>query len=339
MRRPFLVVLLAAVTLWLAGCGYSGPNRPPSLHIPVDVTDFSAHQNGAEIAYNFTLPELTTDGATIGDFESIQISIGPDLQPFDFGTWIAQSKEYRVPDPQIIAGTNGKVDLRRIEASLPSANWTGKNVAIAVRTAQRPGRLSGWSNIVHIKIVDAPETPQIQVASDPKGVKVTIAGDAKPHISFRILRQSADTPQATDVGTTDTNEFVDTSAEYGKPYQYTAVAFNNEQGASAESKPSAAVSITAIDKFPPATPTNVNALPSGKTVEISWERNTETDIKGYYVYRSVDGGAFTRQGELLTLPAYSDKDVQPGRKYAYAVSAVDQRDLESERSKPVDASF
>jgi fibronectin type 3 domain-containing protein len=141
------------------------------------------------------------------------------------------------------------------------------------------------------------------------------------------------------VGIADTLDFIDTDAEYSVKYRYTAVAFSTDPHANAESAPSLPVEYTAIDKFPPSTPSNVTALASGNSIEVSWERSPEADTRGYYVYRSVDSGAFARLNDLQTLPAFSDKDVQPGKKYRYEVSAIDVRDNESRPSNPVEASL
>ena len=55
--------------------------------------------------------------------------------------------------------------------------------------------------------------------------------------------------------------------------------------------------------------------------------------------RSVDGGPFERIGDLVSLPAFSDKDVQHGKSYSYEVSAIDVRDNESARSSPAEVTF
>jgi fibronectin type 3 domain-containing protein len=39
------------------------------------------------------------------------------------------------------------------------------------------------------------------------------------------------------------------------------------------------------------------------------------------------------------LPTYSDKDVQQGKKYRYEVSAIDERNNESNRSAAVAVTF
>ncbi len=97
--------------------------------------------------------------------------------------------------------------------------------------------------------------------------------------------------------------------------------------------------ITLADKFPPEVPAGITAVVGVNTIELEWERSTESDFKGYNVFRSVDGAPFEKVASLLEAPTYSDTNVQPGKTYRYAVSAVDLLNNESERSAAVQASF
>lgn len=334
----FCVFLSLAAILMLSSCGFPAPVQPPSLHIPVAVSDLSAQQRSGKISYSFTLPELTTDNTGIENFKAIDLRIGPNVTPFDYGSWAAASKPIEVPGPVEAPARTGSGTVMRIESSFPVEAWVGKNVVIAVRTAQKGDRFSQWSNLIRISIVEPPQQPELTANNDPKGIKLTIAPTQKD-VKFRILRQGPNDPQPVQVGIADTPDFVDTGAEYSVKYRYTVIAVSADPHANAESAPSLPVEYTAVDKFPPSTPSNVTALASGNSIEVSWERSPEPDTRGYYVYRSVEGGAFVKLSELQTLPAFSDKDVQPGKKYSYEVSAIDVRDNESKPSNPVEASL
>jgi fibronectin type 3 domain-containing protein len=83
-------------------------------------------------------------------------------------------------------------------------------------------------------------------------------------------------------------------------------------------------------------PMGLTALAGINTIELSWDRNTEEDLKGYRIYRALEAGPFERLAELVEDPAYSDKSVTPGKKYKYAVSSIDQAGNESAKSTPVE---
>jgi fibronectin type 3 domain-containing protein len=94
------------------------------------------------------------------------------------------------------------------------------------------------------------------------------------------------------------------------------------------------VTFTPKDKFPPAVPIGLTAVPGTRTIELVWERNGERDFASYSVYR--DG---KRIADMLGSPAYSDKDVKPGTTYRYQVSAVDSAGNESALSGPAEAAI
>ena len=73
-----------------------------------------------------------------------------------------------------------------------------------------------------------------------------------------------------------------------------------------------------VDKFPPAVPAGVTAVPGTRSIELVWDRNTEKDFASYRVYR--DGKQIALD---ITAPAYSDRDMKPGVKYEYQMTALD----------------
>jgi fibronectin type 3 domain-containing protein len=93
------------------------------------------------------------------------------------------------------------------------------------------------------------------------------------------------------------------------------------------------------DIFAPSVPASITALAGPDSIEVSWQRSPEPDLKGYYVYRSVNGGPFERQGGLVTVPTFSDHNVEHGKTYRYEVSAVDQKNNESGKSAAAQAVF
>jgi fibronectin type 3 domain-containing protein len=91
----------------------------------------------------------------------------------------------------------------------------------------------------------------------------------------------------------------------------------------------------ARDVAPPASPVGVRAIAGLGTIEIAWDANRESDIAGYRLFRST-GGDWTRVGGDLNAPAFTDRDVQSGKAYRYAVAAFDTNGNESARSAPAD---
>jgi fibronectin type 3 domain-containing protein len=127
-------------------------------------------------------------------------------------------------------------------------------------------------------------------------------------------------------------EFVDRNIVWGSPYQYWVQALRD----GAESETAASAVLTPEDKFPPAVPAGVTAVTGVNSIELAWERNIESDFKSYVVYRAAGDGPLQKLAES-DVPVYSDKSIAAGKRYRYAVAAVDQRGNVSEKSAPVEA--
>ncbi len=96
-----------------------------------------------------------------------------------------------------------------------------------------------------------------------------------------------------------------------------------------------------IDTTPPEPPTGVTilALPDG-TVRMSWEKSLSADVAGYHVHRSgSSGGPYVRRTSG-PIPAtetldFVDSTVDPGGRYFYVVTAIDESGNESPFSEEV----
>jgi fibronectin type 3 domain-containing protein len=102
---------------------------------------------------------------------------------------------------------------------------------------------------------------------------------------------------------------------------------------------SAPIRVAALDVFPPSAPVGLAAVATGAadataaSIDLSWQADAETDVAGYRVYRR-EGAEWRRiSGDQPVVgPAFHDTDVQAGHTYVYAVTAVDTRGNESQRS-------
>ena len=327
--------------LFLVSCGYVGcgsitPVVPPSPMIPPAVTDLAAVERGNKLVITFSTPARTTDNVGIRHFSEIDLRAGQYQTPFDFDRWADAATRYELPLPAESDPDN--LQPIPITRSLPVDGSQGQRIAIAVRTAvKKHDHFSSWSNVVRVEVIPPLQPPVIKAEPSGEGMRITWQRSA-PDVQHRVLRRGINDQTLLVVGTTDKPEYVDTTAQYDVGYVYSAVAVKGD----AESLHSEPVPVTAAentDKFPPKVPAGVTGLATPGTVELSWERDTEPDLKGYYLYRSVDGGGWERQGDMIVLPAYSDAHVEHGKIYRYEVSAIDQKGNESAESAPVEVKF
>jgi fibronectin type 3 domain-containing protein len=307
----------------LAGCGYVGDPLPPLANIPSRVTDLAAVQRGGRIIVQFTIPERTTEGIAIKTPPGLDLRIGTATAPYDPGRWAAEARQ--IPESPL-------------PYSIPSAEWTGKEVSIAVNVIGSNGKSSGWSNFANLTVVPAPPQPQALTAeATPEGVRLTWQG---PSGEFRVFRRAGEEPAFAPVAEVNESAWTDAAAELGKPYTYLVqrIVKLGEHRA-AESEPSSEISITPRDTFAPAAPAGLSAFAAPGSIELTWQQNPEADLAGYRIYRSVADAALEKIGDASQIPSYSDRAVEHGKTYRYAVSAVDQAGNESVKSAAVEVAF
>jgi hypothetical protein len=308
---------LAAACAALCACGYVGDPLPPALDVPATVTDFRAWESGDRIEVEFTIPKLTTEGLPLKSVRLVELGVAESPAAVSG----PEAKHYPIP-----AKGPGPVMFQ-----IPAADWTGKTLTLAVRATGPRGKTSAWSNPSALAVIAPLAQPAaVSAVNDPRGVRLTWNGMGP---RYRVFRAVGDGEPAL-LAETDQSPFVDETTVYGEQYRYLVQAIASANQWSVVSEPAA---VTTVDTFPPAVPAGLTAVTAPQSIELNWDRNTEADFRGYNVYRSVDGGPAERIASLIPDPAFSDRQIEPGKKYRYSVSAVDATGNESVQSPPQEA--
>jgi hypothetical protein len=239
-----------------------------------------------------------------------------------------------------------------------------------VRTRASPKKSSPDSNVVGVRVYPAPE-PIEDLKAEVAHSAVTLTwtaprktpvGPAPPIKTYRIYRaelpkpgapgeQSGTAPtrtpepsvepeaklQLAKIGEGQSASYDDSQVEFGRRYTYAVRSVVEYSGEEVGSSDSNLATITVRDIVPPAAPQGLVVVfvpAEGETpahLELSWAINSETDIAGYYVYRSEGRGMLgTRlNSELLPTPAFRDMSTVTGHRYVYTVTAVDRSGNES----------
>ena len=319
MRTSGVLFVLA----FLAGCGYVGEPQYPALNIPTRVNNLGAMERGSQLEIGFTVPALTTEGLVVKSIGAVDLRVGPPGRgPFQVDAWAEKASRIDVAPP---------AKLGNVQVKVPVEKFIGQDIVVAVRLANSKNRVSDWSNVVKFHVERPLSAPTDFAATGaPDGIRLTWKTSDAP--GFRILRSSDAEPQPLPIATAAGPEYLDATATYGKKYQYYVEAVKG----AVESEPVGPISIAYTDTFPPAAPSALAAIAGVDAIELTWERNTEPDFRGYRVYRAVAAGAFERIAEMLEAPNYSDRKVTSGTRYRYAVTSIDQIGNESERTPPVE---
>lgn len=324
--RPRLCILALPL---LAGCGYVGAPLPPALNIPKRIQDFSALQRGDELILRFTPMMMSTDDLVLKELQEIEVRAGVAQDgPFDMDRWIAGAERFSIP----YAGEE------TVEHRLPSSQWVGREIVLAVRGIGPTGRGGEWSELKVLTIVAGlPRASGLAFRGTEKGVYLTWKGDPlPPGATWRVWRRQESAAESTLLGLANDMSWLDTDAAAGSQYSYWVQAAIRDGERPAEGKPSEIVSLTYRDEFPPGQPVGLTAIAGLSAVELAWERNQESDLAGYQLYRALEDGQFEKLGSTVPLPAASDATAVPGKRYRYAVAAVDNAGNIGKMCEPVE---
>ncbi len=299
---------LSGLPLLLAGCGYIGDTRPPSLNLPAPVTDLAVVERGDKLIVQFTVPSKTT--------EDIPLRTAPKL--------VAYVGDKQFPLPVADALGHGEI---------PAAPFYNQDVKVGVKALNDRGQEAGLSNLVALHVVPAVALPaNLKAVAVAEGIQVSWDS---PEKSFTVFRQGPGDKTFVKLDTADHSPYIDKTTEYGKEYRYAVQA--SSPSAQSEIAEMTGKPLVPVDIFPPAVPQALAAVVGTQSVELVWDRDTEADLAGYRIYRDAGSGQFERIGETHDTPGFSDKKVEPGKRYRYMVTAYDQSGNESKPSEIIEA--
>ena len=301
--------------------------------------DTIMHMQGNNIpSFNGTpLPGAWEIALPTGSYQ-VEVSVGDAVPGAD-----ATSHEINVE------GVNAIDNYVVTSSTTGDARWKSATVTAPVSDGKLTVDAIGGTNtkinylIISAADVTPPADPANLVATpSPAGIDLDWddnTGDGD-FAGFNVYRSDAADGIFTKLNPTllAASQYSDGDAPAGQAsfYRVTAVdAVGNESGF-------AAVSSTRplpTDTTPPATPTGLAAAVNGRTVELDWSANTETDLDGYHVYRSdaADGTYTKLTTSAVDASDFDDDDAPPGQTSYYKVSAVDAVGNESELSSSISA--
>jgi len=342
---PALMMVLAS------GCGTPGPPQPPSLNLAKPVSDLKATRTGDQIALSWTIPSETTDGASFTHGGQTKICRA-----------INQSRIEQPAQCNVIATIAAPATLKTANAatSVPGEASASKDyVTFAVEVDNDRGRNAGVSNQVQVPTAAVSKlngNPVSQLTPDAVLVIANVTPqDAGLPQMLELRRSEKGAPQEITVtrrmielpSVEAANvELRDESFAWEKAYAYRVVIVGsiklpNGSTVVFDGASTTPIDVVVHDIFPPAVPTQVQAVFSGQlsgqqpSIDLTWNPVMDRDLAGYFIYRRRENESNVTKlnQQPITAPAYSDKAIQPGIRYFYSVSAIDERGNESKRSE------
>ena len=334
---PAITAVLAMAAL-MSSCGQPGAPQPPSLEMPRAVTDVTVTRKGDRVMLRWTPPIRFTDGHMIKKIGQTNICRTPGSTPGVKCDVVGKV-------PTVLPKPGAAREQSQYEDKLTQSALGTVMYGVEVQNAY--GRSVGLSNQVQISTAPALAPPsRVTATVGENGVTVSwgqVAAPALPELRFAYqVSRRGEGGQFAPIATVPISEssYVDQTFEWEKKFEYRLDVVTEEATDNhilVEGDDSEIATVFAHDVFPPATPTELQAVFSGPGqkpfIDLSWAPNLEPDLAGYFVYRREQEGEFTKLNTApMTSPSFRDEQVQAGKTYGYAVSAVDVRGNESARS-------
>ncbi len=322
---PLLALLV------LVSCGKQGSPLPPLPRGPHPPRFVTARQLGrrALVAFEVPQPKGLKPSQQPTRAELLRVSYSPGLQPPTDPDAFRRRGEVvgQVAADPLPAGRLVIEDLQL--ADLPEGG-TGWTLRYGIRVLDRRGRSSPLVVTPDlVLLLGAPAPTELSAEPTADGVRLVwqpISGDTT--FGYNVYRSTPEAPWPESPLNPEpivASEFLDSQVITGQRYIYTVRAALATMAPYREGEPSETRQVLAEDRFAPAPPQGLVAVQEGLAVRLFWDPNSERDLAGYRLQRSVDGGPWALVGpERIEQPSYLDEEVEVGHRLNYRVVALDR---------------
>ena len=355
MNRPLIGAVLAFALLFSLGCGKKGAIQLPLARDPQKAESATLVQRGNKIFLEWMNPGAYTDGSPLTDIAEIEIWLLEEDKPEagGFPKVTLESFKNRAKASASLKREELSPSQKAKAKTLPefvygyplgSGQTAAKRLTFALKVKDGKGKESDFSELLSIEpspLPLAPENLKATVFQD----RVELHWEAPPELAeppsarkpagYNIYRaEGEELPRL--INTTIVKEllYADKEFEFEKDYRYFVRASINETAPYSESDDSQSVEVRPKDTFPPATPSGLLLVRGKDFIALSWAANPERDLAGYKVWRKAQGEAeftlLTRQP--IVENSYTDRAIEKGNRYYYAISAADKTGNESPKS-------
>lgn len=329
--------------LLLAACGKRRPPQPPVERVPQRTEDLTGIQRGNQITLTWPAPRRNAPDSSVQSIRRVDV--------------YRLAEEVTAPLPlteeEFAARSTliGSVEYDAIRNTQDTLNYTDTlelageptRLRYAVRYVNASGQRASFSNFLLIEPAARIARPPSSVVASPGETAIGVAwqaptinidGSAPVNVlGYNVYRIGPGAPEGApaQINTVLVLEsaFADKNFQFGEQYSYFVRAVSLGTGGNqVESLDSNLVTVTPRDVYPPSAPISITIAAAPGRLSLFFPANSERDVVGYNLYRSLDTDLPKDKwnkltGDLLTRTTYQDDKVESNKKYYYYLTAVD----------------
>ncbi|MEN8188847.1 MAG: hypothetical protein ABFS19_03295 [Thermodesulfobacteriota bacterium] len=330
LNRAILVAGLLVSLVAVGGCGYKTRPMAPEQIVPEAVDDLSYRFTGKGVTLTWSFPVKTIRGTDLTEIASFDL----------FRAEIA-NEDYcptcPIPFAEPIRVDGGSVEQEGLRKAVFEANLIkpGHRYFYKVKARNSWWAASSDSNIISF-VWQVPVRGSERVTVDAgdqvirlrwQPVSRLVNGEkSQLPIRYNVLRSGDGSSYEVIAQDLTATAYDDRGVENGKPYSYKVQSVQVVEDDRVDGEMSKVVTITAIDKTPPAPPTGVTVVATAAGNKIFWDKSKEKDLHGYRIYRRDKIGGKAKQiGDIKAVyTIFEDVNVPKKRGIAYYVTAYDR---------------
>lgn len=330
----------------MTACGKRRPPLPPIEKIPQRTEQLNGYQQGNRIILYFPAPQLNAPDESVQSIRRIDVyrmAESPD-EPLALTEDEFSARSVLIGSIPFDAIQKPSATLRYTDSLEQSGQFV--RLRYAVKFVNSSGSKAAFSNFLLIE-----PTPNVSLSpanleaeqtensvtlkwQQPKqntdrSEPANILGYNIYRLSGNIFDNQPDKIKPINQQPVTETTYNDSSFIFGEKYIYfVRTASLGADGNPIESLDSNSITVSPKDIYPPLQPTGLSIAASPGKISIFFPSNTEKDIAGYFIFRSLDGNLPLNNWTKLTPTPitktnYQDSSVESGKKYFYYVVAVD----------------
>ena len=357
LRSTVITISLLIAGLLLIGCGKRRPPLPPVESVQQRTELLSGLQRGNQVILSWPAPPRNAPNSSVQSIRRVDVY---RLAEKPTAPLALTEEEFGARSTLI-----GSVTYDEIKKAKDTLTYTDTlelagqptRLRYAIRYVNASGQRAAFSNFLLIEPAARIAKPPLVIETGKEVSEHAITITWQPPaanidestpvnlLGYNVYRMDE---SQTDVGQVPINkslvsgtQFENKEFKFSANYRYVVRSVSlGTEGAQVESLNSNVLPVSPRDTFAPSAPGGISIAPGPGRLSIFFAFNQEPDVAGYNIYRSTDPNLpkdkWTKlNSSLWTKNTFQDENVEPGKKYYYYLTAVDQTGNVSPRSEVV----